>query len=164
MKTNACSLSLIAVCAAALLALPAQAEDAKPADKPTKADDNACTWFHSIDDWRALDNRNLVVWASRKEFYHVQLGMPLTDLRFADSIGFVDHNNDGRICGFGMDEIVIPHSSVFGHSNIISMTRLDDAGLAALGEKYHVKFGGKKKTPAPQKPTESADKEADKSN
>lgn len=160
MKTNARSLSLIATCLAALLALPTLADDTKPTDKPAKADENACTWFSTIDDWRALDDRNLVVWASRKEFYHVQLGMPLSDLRYSDSIAFVDHNNDGRICGFGMDEIVIPHSFVFGHSNIIAMTRLDDAGLAALGEKYHVKFGGKKKKEDKSATPSSTDKPA----
>lgn len=122
---------------------------AEPATKgdtaPAKPDSNACTWFSSIDDWRELDDRNLIVWVSRKEFYHVELSMPLFDLGTAPSIAFVDHNRDGRLCGFGMDEIVIPRATIFGSSTIMGMTRLDDDGLMQLAEKYHVKLGGTKK-------------------
>ncbi|MET0657435.1 MAG: DUF6491 family protein, partial [Steroidobacteraceae bacterium] len=96
-----------------------------------KDDGNACTWFRTIDDWRRLDDRNLIVWASRHEVYRVELTMPLMDLNTADAIGFIDRNHDGRLCGFGMDEIVVPHSPVFNTSTIASMTRLDDAGMAA---------------------------------
>ena len=160
--------ALVTLCLAALLPLATQADDAQsPTNPPTsspakKADDNACTWFNSIDDWRALDDRHLVVWATRKEFYLVELGTPLFDLRSAENLAFIDHNNDGRICGYGMDEIVIPHSVVFGHSSIVGMTRLDDAALTALGEKYHVKLGDKKKRNKSddKKPAQPADKEA----
>ncbi len=42
-----------------------------------KEDSNACTWFSSIDDWQRLDERNMIVWISRKQAYHVQLSMRL---------------------------------------------------------------------------------------
>ena len=129
-------LLLLTCCA---MTAPSWAEDA-PQTKRAANDGNACTWFSSIDDWHRLDDRNLIVWASRHEAYHVQLTMPLFDLGSAPSIGFVDHNRDGRLCGFGMDEIVVPRSPVFNSSTIASMTRLDDAGVAALAEKYKVKL------------------------
>ena len=140
-----------------ILAISTLAMSAEPTAKinttPTKTDSNACTWFSSIDDWRELDDRNLIVWVSRKEFYHVELSMPLFDLSSASSIAFVDHNRDGRLCGYGMDEIVVPRSTIFGSSTIMGMTRLDDAGLAQLAEQYHVKLNVRKsKDKAESKP------------
>lgn len=126
--------------------------------KPAKVDENACTWFRTIDDWRRLDDRNLIVWASRREAYHVALTMPLFDLGTASSIGFIDHNHDGRLCGFGMDEIVVPHSPVFNTSTIASMTRLDDAGMAALAQQYNIKLRSleKRKTDSTEATSEKA--------
>jgi hypothetical protein len=122
---------------------------AAKSEPTTNVNDNACTWFSAIDDWRRLDNRNLLVWVSRHEVYHVELTMPLFDLGTTPSIGFVDHNRDGRLCGFGMDEVVVPHSSVFGSSTIAAMTKLDDAGVDALAAKYNIKLRSSKKTDAP---------------
>jgi hypothetical protein len=51
------------------------------------------------------------------------------------------------LCGYGMDRIVIADSG-FGFrtpSTILGMTRLDDAGLAQLEEKYDVRLSRKKK-------------------
>jgi hypothetical protein len=129
------------------------AEPAKP--EAPAADGNACAWFNSIDDWHELDDRNLIVWVSKTEFYHLELSAPLIDLGTAESIAFVDHNHDGRVCGFGMDEIVLPRSSIFGSSTIINMTRLDEAGLMQLADQYHIKI----KMPKP-KQNAAAEKEA----
>lgn len=107
---------------------------------PATGDGNACTWISSIDDWRRLDDRNLIVWVSRTEVYHVELTMPLLDLGTASSIGFVDHNRDGRLCGFGMDEVVVPNSPVFGSATIANMNRLDPAALDALEAQYKIKL------------------------
>ncbi|MET0658598.1 MAG: DUF6491 family protein [Steroidobacteraceae bacterium] len=128
-----------------LLSTPIWAADTHPAPQ-TKPDENACTWFSSIDDWRRLDDRNLIVWTSPREAYHVELTMPLIDLDTASSIGFIDHNNDGRLCGFGMDEIVVPHSPVFNTATIAAMTRLDTTGMQALADQYKIKlrYDGKK--------------------
>lgn len=120
------------------------AEPAKAPEPTTKADNNACAWSSSIDDWRELDNRNLIVWVSKKEYYHVELSMPLVDLGSSDSLAFVDHNHDGRVCGFGMDAVVVPRSTAFGKASIIGMTRLDEVGLEQLAAKYKVKLGGSK--------------------
>jgi hypothetical protein len=131
------------------------AEPAKPTDPAPKANDNACAWFASIDDWRELDNRHLIVWASRNEFYELELSTPLFDLGSAESIAFVDHNSDGRVCGFGMDKVVVPHSSISGSSTIIGMTKLDEAGLAQLADQYKIKLRQPKKKAPPEaaKPT-----------
>lgn len=121
---------------ASLLGFTAQATDRVA---PAKADDNACTWFRSIDDWQRLDDRNLIVWGPGKTAYHVELSMPLFDLRTAESIAFIDGNRDGQLCGFGMDQVVVPHAPIFESSTILGMTRLDAAGVQQLGAQYRVK-------------------------
>jgi hypothetical protein len=122
--------------------------DAEPdAAAPRQSDTNACTWFSSIDDWQRLDDSNLIVWVPGSEAYHVELSMPLFDLHSADAIAFIDHNRDGRLCGFGMDQVVVPHAPIFASSTIAGMTRLDEAGLARLAEQYRLKLG--KRAPKP---------------
>lgn len=107
-----------------------------------KADDNACVFSRGVHDWRALDSRNLVIWApNRKDAYHVTLGFPLHDLRTEESVAFLDRNGDGRLCGFGMDQIITPNGVFTERSTITGMERLDEAGLAALSEQYKVKLG-----------------------
>ncbi len=153
---------LLPIAALLTSTLALAAEPAKTPEATTKADNNACAWSSSIDDWRELDNRNLIVWVSKKEYYHVELSMPLMDLGSSESIAFVDHNHDGRVCGFGMDAVVVPRSTAFGKSSIIGMTRLDEVGLEQLAAKYKVKLGGpkdKSKDKASADATKPAEKE-----
>ncbi len=107
-----------------------------------KGDENSCIFARTVHDWRVLDSRNLVIWApNRKDAYHVTLGFPLHDLKTQENVAFLDRNGDGRLCGFGMDQIVTPNGNFTERSTIQGMERLDDAGLAVLGEQYRVKLG-----------------------
>jgi hypothetical protein len=125
---------------ASSLALAAYASDKISSEVMAKGgDDNACTWFRTIDDWRRLDDSNLIVWGPNKVPYHVQLSMPLFDLSTAESIAFIDGNRDGQLCGFGMDRVVIPNAPIHESSTILGMTRLNDASVAQLDAQYHVK-------------------------
>ena len=108
------------------------------ANAKAKTDTNACTWFSTIDDWQRLDDSTLIVWGPGHQAYKIELAMPLVDLSTAPSIAFIDHNRDGRLCGFGLDEVVIPHSTVFGSSTIVGMTKLSEADLVQLGDEYHL--------------------------
>jgi hypothetical protein len=148
-----------ALAVALLFAIPAAWAADEPKTEPNTGNGNACAWIRTIDDWRRLDDRNLVVWVSRREVYHVELSMPLFDLNGAAAIGFIDHNRDGRLCGFGMDQVVVPHSPVFGSSTIANITRLDPAGLQALETKYKVRL-----TPKPKKAAKSDGADASKKN
>jgi hypothetical protein len=126
----------------------AVAADAPPdAAKPVKKNnDDTCVFFSTVYDWRALDSRHLVLWApGTNDPYLLETMMPLNDLPFADSLGFVDANHDGRLCSFGMDEIVVPNSNIPEHASITSLRKLDAAELAQLSGKYHVKLDRKKK-------------------
>ena len=115
-------ITLIAGMLASSVVLPANSADRSSTAATGKPDDNACTWFRSIDDWQRLDDRNLIVWGPNKAAFHVELSMPLFDLGSADSIAFIDNNRDGQLCGFGMDQVVVPHAPIFESATILGMT------------------------------------------
>ena len=74
---------------------------------PVMTTANDCMFIRAIDDWRFLDTRNLIVWSpTRRHPYLVTLNAPLFDT-IHEAIGFEDHNGDQRLCGFGMDAIVV---------------------------------------------------------
>lgn len=57
----------------------------------------------------------------------------------------LDSNHDGRLCGYGMDRIVVGDTSFPQWSTITSMTPLDEPALAKLEEQYKVSLLPKKK-------------------
>ena len=101
---------------------------------PAFASDTDCFFARSISDWRPLDNRNLIVFAGRRNPYHVQLSMPTRNLRFRDQIAFTDR--DGRICPFGGDAIVI-NGIMPDRISIASIRRLTEGEL----EEVYMQFG-----------------------
>jgi Family of unknown function (DUF6491) len=107
----------------------------------SRADKDACLFVRSIHDFRPLDRTNLIIWApGRRDAYLVELGFPLPELKFAQRLAVVDRNHDGMLCGFGMDRIVVPDTFGSTPSTVRSMTKLDDAGLAELENKYNVRL------------------------
>ena len=136
--------------ATAVVALVLGSSPASAAETPAaKKDDNSCIFAGTINDWRGLDSRNLVIWAPNSHVaYHVTLGFALTDLRSTETLGVVDGNGDGRLCGFGMDQLVVTSGPYPEKSTITGMTKLDDAALAELGDKYKVNLVRKGKPAA----------------
>ena len=68
---------------------------------------NDCFWATSIHDWRAVNDRSIVVWSPGKRCpYLVEFAMRCNGIRFADGIVFADR--DGRICPFGGDAVIVP--------------------------------------------------------
>lgn len=93
---------------------------------------NQCIFFRTLYDWKPLNRYNLIVWApSRKHPYHLQLDRPCHNLRFAHTIGFT--SNDGRLCGFGGDSVLVGHGGGLpDRCSIGSITKLDEDGLERL--------------------------------
>src|SRR5262245_54648909 len=134
------ALLFAAAVAAAGMGLGATSAQAT-AESTSRAGKNECVFTRTIYDFKALDRRNLVIWApSRSKAYLVELGMPLPELKFANRLALVDRNHDGMLCGYGMDRIVVADSSFAQPSTIMGMTRLDADGLAQLEEKYDVRL------------------------
>ena len=66
---------------------------------------NDCFFAVSLSDWRPLDNSNLILFATGRRPYHVELMRPAMSLSSNVEIGVYDR--DGRICPFGGDAIIV---------------------------------------------------------
>lgn len=131
------ALTLARVMGLGLIAAAAQAEAAIAAKS-----DHECVFTVQSKHWRVLDKEQIVLFApSQKDAYLVTLFAPLNDLPFTISLAFIDSDRNGMICGNSNDKIAVPDSHTGSWpTSIKSMTRLDEADLLALGEKYKVKL------------------------
>ena len=75
-------------------------------DRAAQVRDTDCLRTALITDWDALDERNLIVYESRRP-YHVELARTCTGLDFATLVGFYDRGGDERICGYGLDRVIV---------------------------------------------------------
>jgi hypothetical protein len=104
-----------------------------------------CVFVDNIQNWRVLDSRNVVLYAPNdRRVYLLQLGMPISDLKFAFKVAFVDKDHDGQLCGRSTDKVVALGSIVKQPSTVMGLTRLDGAGMQALEEQYDVQLTRKK--------------------
>ena len=140
----------------------AQAAQQQP-DPFAGADKDACVFINSIQNWRVLDSRNVVLFApNSKKMYLMQLGMPISDLDFSFRVAFIDKDHDGQVCGRSPDRLRAMGSIVREGSNIMALIRLNPTQIQALETKYNVSLNGKKKqepkpTPAQIQETSAAD-------
>ncbi|MGC3982907.1 MAG: DUF6491 family protein [Steroidobacteraceae bacterium] len=134
---------------AVVFALAAFMGNAYAADK-NETSKRECLFSSQPQSWRVLDQQQLVLWGpSSKDAYLVKLFAPVQDLRFTESLAFIDRDHNGMICGDGSDQIAIPNSKVSSFPTIItSMRKVDDAELVTLGEQYKVKLISDKKAQA----------------
>ena len=102
---------------------------------------NDCVYMSFLRDWQYLDERSMVLWSpNADDAYLLVLSTPLFNLKFEHTLGFVDADNDRRLCSFGRDSIVAGNRSTREQATIMSMKRLDAAGIAQLEAKYKVKL------------------------
>ena len=101
---------------------------------PAFGNDTDCFFARTVSDWRALDNRNLIVFTGRRNPYHVQLSTPATQLRSQETIAFTDRA--GRICPYGGDSVVIG-GMLPDRITISSIRRLSEGEL----EDVYLQFG-----------------------
>ena len=161
--------SLVFAAIALSMAAGASAPAFASTDTSSRAGGNDCVFARTINNFKVLDRDKMIIWApTRSKAYLVELSMPMPELKFANTIAFVDRNHDGMLCGYGMDRIIVADSG-FGFrtpSTILGMQRLDAAGLAQLEQQYDVRLTRKKKDAAPaagsaQPPVDKSDKEND---
>jgi len=102
--------ALVAACAIASIGL-AQAEAVKNSDLLPGASKDDCVFISSIQNWRVLDSRNVVIYAPNyQRAYLMQLGTPISDLKFAFKVAFIDKDHDGQLCGRSPDRVVAADS------------------------------------------------------
>ena len=99
-----------------------------------------CLFASQPQSWRVLDQQQLVLWGpSSKDAYLVKLFASVQDLRFTETLAFIDDNHDGMICEG--DQIAVPGSKISTFpTTITSMRKVDEAELTALGEQYKMKL------------------------
>jgi hypothetical protein len=90
-------------------------------DRAAAVRETDCMRTSLITDWDALDDRNLIVYESRRP-YRVELAQTCSGLDFASVIAFYDRSADERICGYGMDRV------------IVDRTLHESCGIAAVDE------------------------------
>jgi hypothetical protein len=139
----AVTLSMAAVASAPALA---------STDTSSHAGKNECVFARTINDFKVLDRNKMIIWApTRSRAYLVELSMPMPELKFANTIAFVDRNHDGMLCGYGMDRIVAVDSGPGFRTpaTVMGMKRLNDTDLAQLEQQYDVRLTRKKVAEAP---------------
>jgi len=132
---------------ALMISLLAAVTGAHAASSPTppKKNGSACVFINTVGQYRVLDRSNVVIWApGRRDAYLAELSMPLFALESSFQLAMIDNDHDGRLCGFSMDRLGVRDFGRPESASIRSMTKLDDAGLAQLEEKYQVQLRRKK--------------------
>ena len=76
-------------------------------DRAAAERETDCLRTSLVTDWDALDERNLIVYESGRRPYHVELAQACFGLDFANVIAFYDRSNDERICGYGLDRLIV---------------------------------------------------------
>ncbi len=76
-------------------------------DRAAAPAENDCVRTSLVSDWDSLDERNLIVYESGRRPYHVELTRACFGLDFSTMIAFYDRGNDGRICGYGLDRVLV---------------------------------------------------------
>ena len=104
MKPALTLISMAAALAAGCATAPTAGDRAAA---PAKTD---CLRPSLIRDWDALDQRNLIVYETGGRPYHVELTQSCFGLDFAEMLGFYDRRGDGRICGYGLDRVIVDRS------------------------------------------------------
>jgi hypothetical protein len=114
-----------------------------------------CISIRSIRDYTALDDRNLLIWASAKRPYFVKLSMPAWGLRSSFQIGTV--SRDDRLCPYGGDALVF---DALGRESarIASIRRVTPEEAEWLLVRFGKKEPAEQQAPAP-KPVEGAEVE-----
>ena len=93
-------------------------------DRAAGVRETDCVRTSQITDWDALDDRNIIVYASRRP-YHLELAQTCFGLDFETMIGLYDRRGDGQICGFGLDRVIVDRAIPEGCS-IAAVDELTD--------------------------------------
>ncbi len=87
-----------------------------------------CLRISDIDNWRVVDNRQLVVYGQRRDdVWHLRFFSSCTDLSFSETVAFRARGST-LLCGDPGDEIITRG----GRCPIASMRRIDAVGIAEL--------------------------------
>ena len=137
-----------------LLCFPALADDlGAEFDLDYRGSD--CISIRTIRDYTALDDKNLLIWASAKRPYFVRLFSPAWGLRSSFQLGTV--SRDDRLCPYGGDALVFD-SAGRDTARIASIRRISPDEADWLLVRFGKKDPAEEQAPAPE-PLEGAEVE-----
>ncbi len=114
-----------------------------------------CISIRTIRDYTALDDRNLLIWASVKRPYFVRLSTPAWELKGSFQIGTL--SRDDRLCPYGGDALVFD-SAGRDTARIASIRRISPEEADWLLIRFGKADPAEDQTPAPE-PIEGAEVE-----
>ena len=114
-----------------------------------------CIWIRTIRDYTALDDKNLLIWASANRPYFVRLFSRAWVLRSSFQLGTV--SRDDRLCPYGGDALVFG-SAGRDTARIASIRRISPDEADWLLVRFGKKDPAEEQAPAPE-PLESAEVE-----
>ncbi len=137
-----------------LLFSPTLADDLGPGfDLDYRGSD--CISIRTIRDYTALDDKNLLIWASVKRPYFVRLFSPAWGLRSSFQLGTV--SRDDRLCPYGGDALVFD-SAGRDTARIASIRRISPDEADWLLVRFGKKDPAEEQAPVPE-PLEGAEVE-----
>ncbi len=114
-----------------------------------------CISIRTIRDYTALDDKNLLIWASAKRPYFVRLFSPAWGLRSSFQLGTV--SRDDRLCPYGGDALVFD-SAGRDTARIASIRRISPDEADWLLVRFGKKDPAEEQAPVPE-PLEGAEVE-----
>ncbi len=114
-----------------------------------------CISIRTIRDYTALDDKNLLIWASVKRPYFVRLFSPAWGLKGSFQLGTV--SRDDRLCPYGGDALVFD-SAGRDTVRIASIRRISPEEADWLRVRFGKKDPAEQQAPAPE-PLEGAEVE-----
>ncbi len=107
-----------------------------------------CISIRTIRDYTALDDRNLLLWASVKRPYFVRLSTPAWGLKGSFQIGTL--SRDDRLCPYGGDALVFD-SAGRDTARIASIRRIREDEADWLLVRFGKKESADDQTPVPKR-------------
>jgi len=125
MKAMTLSLALLAAAPS-----PALAQD-RPVGRVARTND--CIFQSSISSFRVLGDRHLVLYGfGQREVYLAELAPACLDVESQSTLGTVDGDMNGQICGYGRDGISFRRFSRREECRIMALERLSKARVDEL--------------------------------
>jgi hypothetical protein len=139
---------LIALSAAGCSAPDATTRAPKTSVKPGEFGAADCFYSRQAQDFKVLDDHNLIVFApSRTSAYHVVISPPSPELRFANALGFESRNT--RICGYAGERLLLADGPGARPYAVMGVYRLDEAALQGLTTRFGIGETPKQVEPQP---------------
>lgn len=123
---------VVAACATASPGVNESAFVKKKLELPGNGSD--CV-FGNVRDFSVLDDEALLLYTSaRNRAYYVEVSGVCPGLRSAFQLGFEDR--DGRLCGFGLDALIIAGGAFSERCPIARIHKLEDGDITRVLEHY----------------------------